>query len=139
MKKLLFCLVIVLISMASLFALQGKVTWTWYENDPDVLFYRYQLDSQNDDGWSVVDRDVNEVTLLIDVSQVHSLYLQQSYDGVIWSQSSVVESEIFTDFGRNNDEVFEEDIFHKEFQYPSVQKESHDRFLCHPYPHPLIR
>ena len=111
MKKLLFCLVIVLISMASLFALQGKVTWTWYENDPDVLFYRYQLDSQNDDGWTVVDRDVNEVTLLIDVSQVHSLYLQQSYDGVIWSQSSVVESEIFTDFGRNNDEVFEEDIF----------------------------
>ena len=104
MRKLVFCLALALICTASLFAALANVTWTWYENDPDVMFYRYQVDSQDDGGWTVVDSSVNEVTLLLDVSQVHSLYLQQSYDGELWSPSSVVESEIFTDFGKNNDE-----------------------------------
>lgn len=104
MRKLVLCLALALICTASLFAALANVTWTWYENDPDVMFYRYQVDSQDDGGWTVVDSSVNEVTLLLDVSQVHSLYLQQSYDGELWSPSSVVESEIFTDFGKNNDE-----------------------------------
>lgn len=104
MRKLLLCLALALICTASLLAVQANVTWTWYENDSDVMFYRYQLDAQDDDGWTVVGKDVNEITILLDVSQVHSLYLQQSYDGEIWSQSSVVESEIFTDFGKNNEE-----------------------------------
>ena len=104
MRKLVLCLALALICTASLFAVLANVTWTWYENDPDVMFYRYQVDSQDDGGWTVVDSSVNEVTLLLDVSQVHSLYLQQSYDGELWSPSSVVESEIFTDFGKNNDE-----------------------------------
>ncbi len=122
MKKLLLCLALALICMASLFAVQAYVTWTWFENDSDVQFYRYQLDAQNDDGWTVVGSDINEITLLLDVSQVHSLYLQQSYDGQLWSESSVVESEIFTDFGNNN-AVAEEELFQEEEVQPAAEPE----------------
>lgn len=113
MRKLFLCLALALICTASLFASQALVTWTWYENDPDVMFYRYQVDAQDDDGWTVLDRDVNELTLLLDVSLAHSFYLQQSYDGEIWSQSSVVESEVFSDLGNSNEEgtVTEEETF----------------------------
>ena len=124
MKKLLLCLVLALISMASLFAVQAYVTWTWFENDSDVQFYRYQLDAEEDDGWTIVGNDVNEITLLLDVSQVHSLYLQQSYDGQLWSESSVVESEIFTEFGNNNEEaVAEEEISQTEEVQPEAEPE----------------
>jgi len=122
MKKLLLCLALALISMTSLFAVQAYVTWTWYENDSDVQFYRFQLDAQEDDGWTIVGNDVNEITLLLDVSQAHSLYLQQSYDGQIWSESSVVESEIFTDFGSNNEEaVVEEESLQPEEVQPEAE------------------
>lgn len=122
MKKLLLCLALALICIASLFAVQANVTWTWYENDSDVQFYRFQLDAQEDDGWTVVGNDVNEITLLLDVSQAHSLYLQQSYDGQIWSESSVVESEIFTDFGSNNEEaVVEEESLQPEEVQPEAE------------------
>ena len=122
MKKLLLCLALALICMASLFAVQAYVTWTWYENDSDVQFYRFQLDAQEDDGWTIVGNDVNEITLLLDVSQAHSLYLQQSYDGQIWSESSVVESEIFTDFGSNNEEaVVEEESLQPEEVQPEAE------------------
>lgn len=122
MKKLLLCLALALICMASLFAVQAYVTWTWFENDSDVQFYRYQLDAQDDDGWTIVGNDVNEITLLLDVSQAHSLYLQQSYDGQIWSESSVVESEIFTDFGSNNEEaVVEEESLQPEEVQPEAE------------------
>ena len=114
MRKLVFCLALALICTASLFAALANVTWTWYENDPDVMFYRYQVDAQDDGGWTVVGKDVNEITLLLDVSQIHSLYLQQSYDGELWSPSSVVESEVFTDFGKNNDESAVEEAITEE-------------------------
>ena len=124
MKKLLLCLALASISLASLFAVQAYVTWTWYENDSDVQFYRFQLDAQEDDGWTIVGNDVNEITLLLDVSQAHSLYLQQSYDGQIWSESSVVESEIFTDFGSNNEEaVVEEESLQPEEVQPEAEPE----------------
>ena len=125
MKKLLLCLALALISMVSLFAVQAYVTWTWFENDSDVQFYRYQLDAQNDDGWTIVGNDVNEITLLLDVSQVHSLYLQQSYDGQIWSPSSVVESDIFTEFKNNDDEeaLLEEELLQAEAEQPEKETE----------------
>ena len=88
MRKLLVCL-IMLVSVTALFALSGKVTWTW------------------------VDKNVNEVTLILDVSKVHVLYLQQSYDGVSWSESSMVESEVFTSFDAPEPEaeVLDEELF----------------------------
>ena len=48
MKKLLFIAILLFVSVVGLFALDGIVTWTWYENDPDVEFYRYQVDGEED-------------------------------------------------------------------------------------------
>lgn len=95
MKRLLSLLLILVFAMSAAFALDGIVTWVWYVNDWDVQYYRYQLDGEDDDKWTVVGWDVNEVTLELDVSVVHTLYLQQSYDGVTWSVSSSADSEIY--------------------------------------------
>ena len=95
MKRLLSLLLILVFAMSAAFALDGIVTWVWYVNDWNVQYYRYQLDGEDDDKWTVVGWDVNEVTLELDVSVVHTLYLQQSYDGVTWSVSSSADSEIY--------------------------------------------
>lgn len=126
MRKLLVCL-IMLVSVMALFALSGKVTWTWFENDPDVEFYRYQADGEDDANWTVVDKNVNEVTLILDVSKVHVLYLQQSYDGVSWSESSMVESEVFTSFDAPEPEaeVLDEELF-DEPEPAEVQQRAED-------------
>lgn len=60
-----------------------------------VGYYRYQIDGEEDGRWTVVDRSVNEVSITLDVSAVHTLYLQQSYDGILWSASSSTDSEVF--------------------------------------------
>ena len=109
MKKLLLIAILSVISVVGLFALDGIVTWTWYENDPDVEYYRYQVDGEEDGRWTVVDWSVNEVSLTLDVSVLHTLYLQQSYDGEIWSPSSATDSEIYTE--SEGEEPYEEEEF----------------------------
>lgn len=92
MKK--FCVFLVLFLICSpVFAVSGIVTWNWYENDPLVRYFRYQVDGENDDNWTLVDNSVYEVAVELDVSVPHTLYLQQSYDGIIWSVSSSVDSQ----------------------------------------------
>ncbi len=97
MRKLLVLVILSLICLSGLFALNGLVTWTWFENDPAVEYFRYQVDGEDEANWTVVDWSVNEVTILLDISVPHELHLQQSYDGENWSESSIVESEVFTD------------------------------------------
>ena len=97
MRKIIALAAVLLLSMSCLFALQGLVTWTWFENDPNVEYFRYQLDGEEEDKWTVVDWSVNEVTLILDITEVHELHLQQSYDGENWSESSIVESEVFAE------------------------------------------
>ena len=108
MKKIASVLLLALFTMACALALEGLVTWTWFENDPDVEFFRYQVDGEDDDNWTVVDWSVNEVTYELDVSVIHTLYLQQSYDGVIWSESSMTDSEIFLPEEETEEPVEEE-------------------------------
>lgn len=95
MKRLAAVLSVILFSLSLAAAREGVVTWTWYENDPMVGFYRYQVDGEEPDMWTLVDRSVNEVSITLDVSVVHTLYLQQSYDGILWSASSSTDSEVF--------------------------------------------
>lgn len=95
MKRTLAFLVMALVAVAFCFALDGNVTWYWFENDYNVEYYRYQLDGEFDGFWTVVDWSVTEVTLTVDVTEVHTLYLQQSYDGENWSESSFMDSEVF--------------------------------------------
>lgn len=97
MKRLLIAAILIFVSVSALFALDGIVTWTWYENDPNVEYYRYQVDGEEEGRWVVVDWSVTDVSLTLDVSVIHTLYLQQSYDGELWSPSSATDSEIYTE------------------------------------------
>ena len=94
-KRIAAVLFLVLFSLSFAAARDGIVTWMWFENDPMVGYYRYQVDGEDEDGWTVVDRSVTEVALELDVSVVHTLYLQQSYDRVLWSPNSSTESEVY--------------------------------------------
>ena len=110
MKKALLVLVVFFVSAFSLFALEGSVTWIWFENDPNVEYYRYQIDGEDDDKWTVVDWTVTEVTYTLDVTVLHTLYLQQSYDGINWSSSSYTESEIYYEAEESPEDFFGEDL-----------------------------
>ena len=82
-----------LVASSSLFAGE-TVRWSWTSGDGNISFYRYQLDGEDDDGWTVVDSSVTSVVLPREDS---TLFVQASPDGVNWSASGiasfVVESE----------------------------------------------
>lgn len=85
-------LILFYISMLNpLFAEQISITWEWDRTDEQVVAYRYQLDGEDSDNWTVVDASVLQYTVgPLDRSKQYSLFLQQSYDGEIWSTSSVL-------------------------------------------------
>ena len=111
MKKLVAALVLLCFVLVGTFALDASVVWYWYRNDRAVKYYRYQLDGEDDDNWTVVSSNVLEVSLDVDVSVTHVLYLQQSYDGIHWSESSCTESEIYESSGIPEDDDFYWDEF----------------------------
>ena len=47
MKKVLLAVIVLLISAFALYAAEADVTWVWFENDPNVQFYRYQIDGED--------------------------------------------------------------------------------------------
>ena len=108
LKRIAAVLFLILFSLSFAAARQGIVTWMWFENDPMVGYYRYQVDGEDEDGWTVVDWSVTEAAIELDVSVVHTLYLQQSYDGVVWSPSSCTESEVYPDEEEQPQEPAEE-------------------------------
>ena len=114
MKKVLLAAIVLLISAFALCAAEADVTWVWFENDPNVQFYRYQIDGEDDDSWTIVDFLVNEVTVTLDVSVPHTLYLQQSYDGINWSASSFTESEVYPEYEEEEENFFDDDFFFDE-------------------------
>lgn len=75
---------------AVLFAVPVVVTWEWLLEDPMVTTFRYQVDGEDDDKWTVVDSSVTSYTERgLDGTLAHTLYLQQSYDGVHFSGSAI--------------------------------------------------
>lgn len=90
MKKILLTLSVLLFSVAALFAAQEmNVTWQWLLDDPEVQYYRYQLDGTLDDGWTVVSADISEYTATgLDPYSDHTLYLERSYDAINWSETA---------------------------------------------------
>ena len=88
MKRASILIALLLVVVAGAFALDATVTWSWFQNDPDVKYFRYQLDGEEEGKWTVVGVDVLSASYDIDVSVEHALYLQQSYDGANWSASS---------------------------------------------------
>lgn len=84
-KNLLLTVLILLLSASSLCA-RGSLKWTWYSQDEKVSYYRYQLDTEEENNWTIVDSSVTTVTL--PKTELNTLYVQASYDGVIWSTST---------------------------------------------------
>src|SRR5574344_340598 len=91
LSKVLFFIAIVLcITLPLSAAKMMNVTWQWLLNDPYVTSYRYQLDGENEDGWTVVGADTDKyVAVGLDPYKDYTLYLQCTYDGEIWSESAV--------------------------------------------------
>lgn len=88
-KRALLLAAVLFAMTLPLFAVSVTVEWNWVQNDSDVRYFRYQVDGEAEDGWTVVDSSVTNYTAKgLDGSQSYTLYLQQSYDGVYWSQSA---------------------------------------------------
>ncbi|MCI7605999.1 MAG: hypothetical protein MSS69_04510 [Spirochaetales bacterium] len=88
-KVLLFIAIVLCISLPLSAAKMMNVTWQWLLNDPYVTSYRYQLDGEADDGWTVVSADTDKyVATGLDPYKDYTLYLQCTYDGTIWSESA---------------------------------------------------
>jgi len=81
-------LIMVLCTVGPLFAGEISIMWEWEKADEDVVAFRYQMDAQEADGWTVVDSSVTSYSIgPVDDTVAYSLYLQQSYDGETWSES----------------------------------------------------
>ncbi len=89
-KKILLAIAIIAVVLSPIFAAQVmNVTWQWSLDDKDVTAYRYQLNSESDEGWTVVGGDVSQYNATsLDPYTDYTLYLQASYDGSLWSESA---------------------------------------------------
>ena len=59
MKKRILLLALLIACFAlPVFAVQVTVDWNWAKNDSAVQYFRYQLDGEADDGWTVVPSNV---------------------------------------------------------------------------------
>ena len=90
MKKFFgFIAVLLVFASVSLFAEETIIKWTWEMNDPDVVAFRYQVNGQADEGWKVVGTNETSYSLRnVTPGDTYTLYLQQSYDRLRWSESS---------------------------------------------------
>ncbi len=90
-KKLaIILLAVFLLGLVPLTAAEMTVSWEWLLDDPDVTAYRYQLDGEDPDNWTVVSADTNTYEVAgLDPYQDYTLYVQRSYDGINWSESGV--------------------------------------------------
>ena len=68
--------------------LAANIRWQW--NDVDATSYRWQLDGEAEDGWTVVDGNtLHADTPDLDSSRINRFYIQSSHDGLSWSDSFV--------------------------------------------------
>ena len=107
MKKFFVILLLVIFILSFISA--GTISWKWRGNDEDVKFYRYRMD---DSEWRVVENESYEVRYDSDVSIPHTFEIQQSYDGISWSESRfseyipfVEETEIKKDRGYSKSNI----------------------------------
>ena len=94
-KKLIMVLVILTALIAPVLASQSmSVTWRWSHDDQDVNYYRYQVNGEEANSWTVVPSTVLSYDATdLDPYQSYTLYLQCSYDGENWSESATAIAE----------------------------------------------
>lgn len=79
-------LTVVLSTVSSL-----DVRWNWSGDHGDIGYFRYQLNGEDEDGWTVVDGSVMQaVTPDICPEEENTFHLQSSYDGETWSSYAPV-------------------------------------------------
>lgn len=87
-KSVICFIVFVLFVLSNVSA--SVVTWNWVQNDQKVQYFRYQVDGERPENWTVVRSDVTSYRFEnAEDTQEYTLYLQQSYDGRYWSDSSL--------------------------------------------------
>ena len=92
-KKLVLLIAALFLIVTPVFAAKIAVTWEWLLADPDVQYFRYQVDGEDPTGWTVVTSEVTNYSVQnLDGSSSYTLYLQQSYDGIYWSASAMATS-----------------------------------------------
>lgn len=86
MKRKTFMVVLMALLMAlsatALFA--DNVKWSWSTEYPQVDSFRYSFDNEN---WTVIDGTLRSL-ILRNVDPGTTMYLQQSPDGLIWSETA---------------------------------------------------
>ncbi len=94
-KRLVMVLAVLAALIAPVLAAQTmSVTWKWSHDDQNVSYYRYQLNNESEEGWTVVPNTVLSYDATeLDPYQSYTLYLQCSYDGENWSESAVAVAE----------------------------------------------
>lgn len=65
-----------------------SLLWRWTSNDSAVKYFRYQLDGDGRDGWTVVGSSIRETELPAHEG-LNRLYVETSYDGETWSEATV--------------------------------------------------
>lgn len=90
MKKILMVVFCIFLLAVPVFASDTvNIKWTWLLEDPEVNYYRYQLDAMDPSGWIVVGGTVSSYQIDdIDAYVDHTLYLECSYDGINWSETA---------------------------------------------------
>lgn len=90
MKKIFSVLLVLCFSLSMIFAVDiATVKWA-LKTPKSTNYVRYQVNDENDDNWTVVEYDkTGYITVDIDspVNLPSTLYVQQSIDGIIWSES----------------------------------------------------
>lgn len=86
------CIACALFFVGSLLSAEEvTINWQWEPADEEITAFRYQLDAEEEDQWTVVDASVTQFSIgPVDGSVPHTLYVQQSYDGQLWSESSAL-------------------------------------------------
>ena len=67
MKKVIICILVILVSISILSA--ETISWKWRDNDSDVKYYRYRMDNNE---WNTVESESYEVRYNADTSIPHS-------------------------------------------------------------------
>lgn len=91
-RRIVFAFLI-FIMMALPFAVLARdvyVSFDWSGVDVVPQYLRYQIDGVDDGGWVPCDPDAEGLLLSLD-GAAHMVYVQASYDGVIYGKASVAE------------------------------------------------
>ncbi len=89
-NKLFLFFIVLLLSIFTIGATEIDITWNWKPTVDDVSWFRFQLNGEYPDNWTVVSGDITSFTgKNLDANKSQTLYIQQSTDKLDWSKSEV--------------------------------------------------